>query len=113
MASLQEQFPGYWPTNPGDKSTFGKLVVKLLSEKQETYCTVRKIELSLDSTYINLATRVCDVTWVVSLMHSAIGHKLVWYNVKKWQICAVILLPLVAHHLACSCFREICQQSSL
>ena len=54
--SPQEQFPKYWPAFPGETSTYGKLTVKLASEKQEMYCTVRKMELAMDSNYVNMGT---------------------------------------------------------
>ena len=54
--SLQEQFPKYWPTTPGESTVYGKLTAKLISEKQETSYTVRKIALAMDGNYVNMGS---------------------------------------------------------
>ena len=46
----------YWPEKVDEKLVSGMLEVKLISEKEEKDFVVRKLEVSQESNYINLAT---------------------------------------------------------
>ena len=55
---MQRKFSQYWPTNPGEEKTYGKVLVKLTSEKEQAHYTLRKMELRMENTYVNLAAGV-------------------------------------------------------
>ena len=55
---MQRKFCQYWPTNPGEEKTYGEVMVKLVSEKEQSHYTLRKMELRMEHTYVNLAAGV-------------------------------------------------------
>jgi protein tyrosine phosphatase len=63
----------FWPEKVDETVTYGKMIVKLLSVEERVQYTVRKIMLSQDSTYVNMAPGGADHI-VVTQFHYA-----------KWQ----------------------------
>lgn len=45
----------YWPEKVDETVTYGKMVVKLISEEKRPHYMIRKIMLSQENTYINVS----------------------------------------------------------
>uniref|UniRef100_A0A1X7UYG7 protein-tyrosine-phosphatase n=1 Tax=Amphimedon queenslandica TaxID=400682 RepID=A0A1X7UYG7_AMPQE len=50
----------YWPDKVDESVTYGKMVVKLVSEEKRPHYIIRKLMLSQESTYINVSAGAAD-----------------------------------------------------